>query len=199
MRPPPHPLFPYHHLYHHRRRHRHNHHHRFRFRPYPIRPTHMPRMGSQLRAELPPPSHRRSRRHHQDMEGRTPRRTRQGRLRYRRRNGERVERTVYRRVWEGRRKSRHGRCTSFLAFPRGSHTDVLGSGMQQVQCYLPQTTKGSSEYTNVRPLDNTLGWSTEKRRKKKTNSVIATYARSWSLLGSLAAEEPPLEDGLNGH
>ncbi|XAO24238.1 hypothetical protein I312_103034 [Cryptococcus bacillisporus CA1280] len=26
-----------------------------------------------------------------------------------------------------------------------------------------------------------------------------TYARSWSLLGSLAAEEPPLEDGLNGH
>lgn len=165
MCPPPHTFLPYHHRHHHLH-HRRRQHHLFH-RPYPIRPTHMPRMGSQLRAKLPPPSHRRSRRHHQDMEGRTTRRKGQGRLRHRRRNGERVEGAVYRRIWQGRRKSRHSRCTSFRpsrAFSHvDSHTDLCWvSGMQQVQCYLPQTTKGSSEYTNVRPLDNGLGSSTEK-------------------------------------
>lgn len=131
MCPPPHTFLPYHHRHHHLH-HRRRQHHLFH-RPYPIRPTHMPRMGSQLRAKLPPPSHRRSRRHHQDMEGRTTRRKGQGRLRHRRRNGERVEGAVYRRIWQGRRKSRHGRleCSRYNVIYHRRRRD-----RQNIQTYL---------------------------------------------------------------
>lgn len=198
MCPPPHTFLPYHHRHHHLH-HRRRQHHLFH-RPYPIRPTHMPRMGSQLRAKLPPPSHRRSRRHHQDMEGRTTRRKGQGRLRHRRRNGERVEGAVYRRIWQGRRKSRHGRCTSFHAFPR--RLPLTCVGLVECSRYNVIYHRRRRDRQNIQtcvPLTTPLDSPPKNEKRKKTNSVVATYARSWSLLGSLAAEEPPLEDGLNGH